>query len=141
MHQPALAGCATTPTTRHICRHFFVFIQNVREHALVPIVADSICPHSRHCVTHQIRLILISAIVIASLSYPALPIYWSTPLYSRLVSTSNVLDSFLAEHVAFGSRAQHDLQHLWQGHHNLQLCEDEVAHARCRFDHTCFPCI
>ncbi|KAL4065246.1 sterol-sensing domain of SREBP cleavage-activation-domain-containing protein [Scleroderma citrinum] len=89
-----------------------------------------------HCATHQIRLILISAIVIASLSYPALAIYWSAPPYSRLVSTSNVLDSFLAEHVAFGSRAQRDLQHLWQGHHNLQLREDEVARARCGFDRT-----
>ena len=108
----------------------------MREHVLVPVVADTVCPRSRHCATHQIRLILISAIVIASLSYPALAIYWSTPSYSRLVSTSNVLDSFLAEHVAFGSRAQRDLQHLWQGHHNLQLREDEVARARCGFDRT-----
>ncbi|KAG6332245.1 hypothetical protein ID866_6846 [Astraeus odoratus] len=89
-----------------------------------------------HCATHQIRLILISAIVITSLSYPALAIYWSTPSYSRLVSTSNVLDSFLAEHVDVGSRAQRDLQHLWQGHNNLQLREDEVARTRCGFDRT-----
>ncbi|KAI5987565.1 hypothetical protein EDD15DRAFT_2389540 [Pisolithus albus] len=89
-----------------------------------------------HCATHQIRLILISAVVITSLSYPALAIYWSTPSYARLVSTSNVLDSFLEEHVASGSRAQRDLQHFWQGHHNLQLREDAVARARCGLDRT-----
>lgn len=74
--------------------------------------------------------------VITSLSYPALAIYWSTPSYSRLVSTSNALDSFLAEHVAFGSHAQRDIQHLWQGHPMLQLREDEVARARCGLDRT-----
>ncbi|KAI6038448.1 sterol-sensing domain of SREBP cleavage-activation-domain-containing protein [Pisolithus marmoratus] len=108
-----------------------VLLQRARTHADTFLRSFGI-----HCATHQIRLILISAVVITSLSYPALAIYWSTPSYARLVSTSNVLDSFLQEHVASGSRAQRDLQHFWQGHHNLQLREDAVARARCGFDRT-----
>lgn len=108
-----------------------VLLQRARTHADTFLRSFGI-----HCATHQIRLILISAVVITSLSYPALAIYWSTPSYARLVSTSNVLDSFLEEHVASGSRAQRDLQHFWQGHHNLQLREDAVARARCGLDRT-----
>ncbi|KIJ17146.1 hypothetical protein PAXINDRAFT_167925, partial [Paxillus involutus ATCC 200175] len=89
-----------------------------------------------HCATHQIRLILVSAVVITSLSYPALAIYSSTPSYSRLVSTSNVLDSFLADYVTVGSDALCDLQNFWQGHVDLQIRDDEVARARCGFDRT-----
>ncbi|KIK99724.1 hypothetical protein PAXRUDRAFT_131457 [Paxillus rubicundulus Ve08.2h10] len=89
-----------------------------------------------HCATHQIRLILVSAVVITSLSYPALAIYSSTPSYSRLVSTSNVLDSFLADYVTVGSDALRDLQNFWQGHADLQIRDDEVARARCGFDRT-----
>lgn len=108
-----------------------VLLQRARTHADTFLRSFGI-----HCATHQIRLILISAVVITSLSYPALATYWSAPSYARLVSTSNVLDSFLEEHVASGSRAQRDLQHFWQGHHNLQLREDAVARARCGFDRT-----
>ncbi|KAF9228711.1 hypothetical protein BS17DRAFT_206370 [Gyrodon lividus] len=89
-----------------------------------------------HCATHQIRLILVSAVVITSLSYPALAIYSSTPSYSRLVSTSNVLDSFLADYVAFGSDALRDLQNFWQGQADLQIRDDEVSRARCGSDRT-----
>ncbi|KIJ63315.1 hypothetical protein HYDPIDRAFT_113295 [Hydnomerulius pinastri MD-312] len=89
-----------------------------------------------HCATHQIRLILVSAVVITSLSYPAFAIYSSAPSYSRLVSTSNVLDSFLADYVAFGSDALRDLQNFWQGHAKLQILDDEMARARCGFDRT-----
>ncbi|KAI6117543.1 sterol-sensing domain of SREBP cleavage-activation-domain-containing protein [Pisolithus croceorrhizus] len=115
-----------------------VLLQRARTHAdtFLRSFGIAVCADRRHCATHQIRLILISAVVITSLSYPALAIYWSTPSYARLVSTSNVLDSFLEEHVASGSRAQRDLQHFWQGHHNLQLREDAVARARCGLDRT-----
>ncbi|KAF9234035.1 sterol-sensing domain of SREBP cleavage-activation-domain-containing protein [Melanogaster broomeanus] len=90
-----------------------------------------------HCATHQIRLILVSAVVITSLSYPALALYSSTPSYSRLVSTSNVLDySFLADYVAFGSDALRDLQNFWQGQDDLQIRHDDVTRARCGFDRT-----
>ncbi|KAF8432427.1 sterol-sensing domain of SREBP cleavage-activation-domain-containing protein [Boletus edulis BED1] len=89
-----------------------------------------------HCATHQIRLILVSAVVITSLSYPALAIYSSTPSYSRLASTSNVVDSFLADYVAFGSDALRDLQNFWQGQSNIQILVDELIRARCGSDRT-----
>ncbi|KAF8558517.1 hypothetical protein OG21DRAFT_1595392 [Imleria badia] len=89
-----------------------------------------------HCATHQIRLILVSAVVITSLSYPALAIYSSTPSYSRLASTSNVVDSFLADYVAFGSDALGDLQSFWQGQPHIQTLDDELIRARCGSDRT-----
>ncbi|KAG9318213.1 sterol-sensing domain of SREBP cleavage-activation-domain-containing protein [Chiua virens] len=89
-----------------------------------------------HCATHQIRLILVSAVVITSLSYPALAIYSSTPSYSRLASTSNIVDSFLADYVAFGSDALRDLQNFWQGQPNIQILDDELVRARCGSDRT-----
>jgi len=75
-------------------------------------------------------------VVITSLSYPALAIYSSTPSYSRLASTSNVVDSFLADYVAFGSDALRDLQNFWQGHANIQTLDDELIRARCGSDRT-----
>ncbi|KAH7927049.1 hypothetical protein BV22DRAFT_1085672 [Leucogyrophana mollusca] len=89
-----------------------------------------------HCATHQIRLILISGVVITSLSYPALALYSATPSYSRLVSTSNVLDSFLAAYVASSSYAQQDLCNFWQEHSNLQIRDDAFSRARCGNDRT-----
>lgn len=74
--------------------------------------------------------------VITSLSYPALAIYSSTPSYSRLASTSNVVDSFLADYVAFGSDALGDLQNFWQGQLNIQILDDELIRARCGSDRT-----
>lgn len=76
-----------------------------------------------------------SAVVITSLSYPALAIYPSTS-YSRLASTSNVVDSFLADYVAFGSDALGDLQNFWQGQSNIQILDDELIRARCGSDRT-----
>lgn len=89
-----------------------------------------------HCATHQVRLILISAIVITSLSYPALAIYWSTPSYSRFDSTSNALDSFLAAHAAYDSYTQRDVHQLWDGNANLQVRDDFLTRARCGSDRT-----
>lgn len=74
--------------------------------------------------------------VITSLSYPALAIYSSTPSYSRLASTSDVVDSFLADYVAFGSDALRDLQNFWQGQLNIQTLDDELIRARCGSDRT-----
>ncbi|KAG2120036.1 sterol-sensing domain of SREBP cleavage-activation-domain-containing protein [Suillus clintonianus] len=89
-----------------------------------------------HCATHQVRLILISAIVITSLSYPALAIYWSTPAYSRFVSTSNPLDSFLTAHATYDSYTQRDIHQLWDGNANLQVRDDFLTRARCGSDRT-----
>jgi hypothetical protein len=85
---------------------------------------------------HQVRLILISTIVITSLSYPALAIYWSSPSYARLVSTSNALDSFLAAHAAYDSYTQRDIHQLWDGYANLQVRDDFLTRARCGSDRT-----
>lgn len=74
--------------------------------------------------------------VITSLSYPALAIYSSTPSYSRLASTSNIVDSFLADYVAFGSDALRDLQDFWHGQPNIQTLDDELIRARCGSDRT-----
>ena len=71
--------------------------------------------------------------VITSLSYPALA---STPSYSRLASTSNVVDSFLADYVAFGSDALLDLQNFWQGQLYIQTRDDGLTRARCGSDPT-----
>ncbi|EGN96241.1 hypothetical protein SERLA73DRAFT_170636 [Serpula lacrymans var. lacrymans S7.3] len=89
-----------------------------------------------HCATHQIRLILISSLVITSLLYPALAIYSSSPSYSLVVSTSTVLDSFLSANVQSGVYAQRDLLNFWQGHQTLRLREDGVSRARCGKDRT-----
>ncbi|KAG1748942.1 sterol-sensing domain of SREBP cleavage-activation-domain-containing protein [Suillus paluster] len=89
-----------------------------------------------HCAMHQVRLILISTIVITSLSYPALAIYWSTPSYSHLVSTSNAFDSFLAAHAAYDSYTQRDIHQLWDGNANLQVRDDFLTRARCGSDRT-----
>lgn len=89
-----------------------------------------------HCATHQIRLILISAIVITSLSYPALAMYWSTPSYSRFDSTSNALDSFLAAHAAYDGYTHSDVHQLWDGNANLQVRDDFLTRARCGSDRT-----
>lgn len=89
-----------------------------------------------HCATHQVRLILISAIVITSLSYPALAIYWSTPSYSRFDSTSNALNSFLTSHATYDSYTQKDVHQLWDGNANLQVRDDFLTRARCGSDRT-----
>ena len=71
----------------------------------------------RHCATHQIRIILISGIVITSLFYPALDLYTAshTPIF-------NPFPSF---------HAHQDLVDLWAAHETLLAREDPVSRARC----------
>ena len=88
---------------------------------------------SRHCATHQIRIILISCIVITSLFYPALAIYSSSQPHS--FSTSRVL-SFLAGNAVSGFYAQDDLHNLWAGHSSLLVRDDAVSRARCGVERT-----
>ncbi|KAJ8093044.1 hypothetical protein PM082_020525 [Marasmius tenuissimus] len=70
-----------------------------------------------HCATHQIRIILISGIVITSLFYPALDLYSAsnTPIF-------NPFPSF---------HAHQDLVDLWTAHETLVAREDPVSRARC----------
>jgi hypothetical protein len=83
-----------------------------------------------HCATHQIRMILISSVVITSLFYPALAIYSSSFPHAHQ-STTSILDSFLAASAVSGFYAQHDLMNLWEGHQALRVVEDAVSRAKC----------
>ncbi|RDB24128.1 Sterol regulatory element-binding protein cleavage-activating protein [Hypsizygus marmoreus] len=77
-----------------------------------------------HCATHQIRIILVSCVVITSLFYPALDIYTSTQSLS-------ILDTFKSTSTTSGFDDQKDLVNLWSSHHALRRHEDAVSRAKC----------
>ncbi|PPQ99935.1 hypothetical protein CVT24_009570 [Panaeolus cyanescens] len=79
-----------------------------------------------HCATHQIRVILISCIVITSLFYPALDAYTS----SR-TSSQTVLDSLLSND-APAVVATNDLADIWSQHDTLRTHNDPVTRAKCQ---------
>ncbi|KAH9934975.1 sterol regulatory element binding protein cleavage-activating protein [Fomitopsis serialis] len=84
-----------------------------------------------HCATHQIRLILVSSIVITSLLFPAIAVYTSPETHFFAGFTLRVLDSFLTPDDISSYFAQHDLRHIWEGHNTLRLHDDSVARAQC----------
>ncbi|KAI8999057.1 sterol regulatory element binding protein cleavage-activating protein [Trametes punicea] len=84
-----------------------------------------------HCATHQIRLILVSSVVITSLLFPAIAIYYSSQTQYFAGFTLRVLDSFLTPDDISSYFAQHDLRHLWEGDPALRVTADSVARARC----------
>ncbi|KAI0831694.1 sterol regulatory element binding protein cleavage-activating protein [Trametes gibbosa] len=84
-----------------------------------------------HCATHQIRLILVSSVVITSLLFPAIAIYYSSQTQYFAGFSLRVLDSFLTPDDISSYFAQHDLQHLWEGNPALRVRADSVARARC----------
>src|SRR5258706_695892 len=88
-------------------------------------------PFPRHCATHQVRVILISCVVITSLLYPALVIYASSRPFSRF--SSPLLDLPLGK---FGSSHIGDLQDIWHGYEALKVRQDAAAKARCGFERT-----
>ncbi|KAL1681167.1 sterol regulatory element binding protein cleavage-activating protein [Schizophyllum commune] len=73
-----------------------------------------------HCATHQIRVLLISGVVITSLCYPALAVYTSS-----VPESVSILDTFT------GTSAVKDLHNLWSSHNTLRVQEDAVSRARC----------
>lgn len=81
---------------------------------------------SSHCATHQIRVILISCVVITSLFYPALAIYSS---YQPL--SLSLFDAFAARNVASAFHTYSDVSNLWSGHDHLKLHEDAVSRVKC----------
>ncbi|KAI0792811.1 sterol-sensing domain of SREBP cleavage-activation-domain-containing protein [Abortiporus biennis] len=83
-----------------------------------------------HCATHQIRVILISAVVITSLLFPAIAIYSSSQTHFFALSL-RVLDSFLIPDDISSYFAQHDIRHIWEGYDSLHVRDDSVARARC----------
>ncbi|KAI0637445.1 sterol regulatory element binding protein cleavage-activating protein [Trametes polyzona] len=84
-----------------------------------------------HCATHQIRLILVSSVVITSLLFPAIAIYYSSQTQYFSGFTLRVLDSFLTPNDISSYFAQRDLQHLWEGDPAIRVRADSVARARC----------
>ncbi len=86
-----------------------------------------------HCATHQIRVILISAIVITSLLFPAITLYSSSHTHFFAI-TLRVLDSFLTPDEFSSYFAQDDIRYLWEGYDTLHVREDSLARARCGSD-------
>lgn len=79
-----------------------------------------------HCASHPIRVILISAVVITSLFYPALALYSN--------SHPHALSSIFALFDAPIYRS--DLREVWQGHDALHVLEDSVTRTRCGLERT-----
>ncbi|TFY56176.1 hypothetical protein EVG20_g9031, partial [Dentipellis fragilis] len=89
-----------------------------------------------HCATHQIRVLLICAVVITSLFYPALAMYSTSQPRFLAHFSSQILDPFVAADAISNYYAQHDLWNLWTGQDHLQVREDSVARARCGKEQT-----
>ncbi|KAH9999064.1 sterol-sensing domain of SREBP cleavage-activation-domain-containing protein [Russula vinacea] len=89
-----------------------------------------------HCATHQIRVILISAVVITSLFYPALTIYSSSQPRFLAHFSSQILDPFLAADAISSYDAQHHLRDIWAAHDSFHVREDSVVRARCGVEQT-----
>jgi hypothetical protein len=92
-----------------------------------PLKASSL---SSHCATHQIRVILISAVVITSLFYPALAIYSSSQPQFLAQISSRILESVAGKGLS-SYHSYHDLHDPWSGYDTLHTREDSVARARC----------
>lgn len=93
-------------------------------------------PFGLHCATHQIRVILISAVVITSLFYPALAIYSSSQPRFLAHFSSQILDPFLAVDAISSFDAQHQLRDIWATHDSFHVREDPVVRARCGVERT-----
>ncbi|GLB35458.1 putative sterol-sensing domain of SREBP cleavage-activation [Lyophyllum shimeji] len=78
-----------------------------------------------HCATHQIRIILVSCVVITSLFYPTLAIYTSSQ-----TRTLSIIDTFLSRSTISAFDAQKDLVDLWS-HNSLRVHDDNIARAKC----------
>lgn len=80
-----------------------------------------------HCASHPIRVILISAVVITSLFYPALALYSN--------SHPHVLSYIFSLFDAPSYRS--DLRDIWQGHDALHVLEDSaISRTRCGLERT-----
>ncbi|EMD34398.1 hypothetical protein CERSUDRAFT_117275 [Gelatoporia subvermispora B] len=84
-----------------------------------------------HCATHQIRLILVSSVVITSLLFPAIAVYSSPQTQFFAGFTLRVLDSILTPDDIASYFAQHDLRHLWDGNAALRVRDDSDARVSC----------
>lgn len=90
----------------------------------------------RHCATHQIRVILISAVVITSLFYPALAIYSSSQPRFLAHFSSQILDPFLFADAISSYDVQHHFRDIWAAHDSFHVRDDSVVRARCGVEQT-----
>lgn len=82
--------------------------------------------YDSHCATHQIRIILVSCVVITSLFYPALAIYTSSQ-HKAL----SIIDNFISRTTISAFDAQKDLDDLWSKGHRFRIHDDAVTRAKC----------
>ncbi|KAI0093746.1 sterol-sensing domain of SREBP cleavage-activation-domain-containing protein [Irpex rosettiformis] len=87
-------------------------------------------PNNRHCATHQVRLILISSIVISCLLFPAVALYSSAQTTTFSLSF-HVSDALLTPDDISNYFALEDVRDIWDGHDTLRTREDSMARARC----------
>lgn len=86
-----------------------------------------------HCATHQIRVILICAVVITSLFYPALALYAPSKPLTSLTSRLNAY--YRSGHADASALA--DLQEIWQVYDGDLLVRDDAdSRLRCGLDAT-----
>lgn len=106
-------------------------LDKIRAASARPLLKSFFKEFGYHCATHQIRVILISCVVITSLLYPALALYASSGPLSTL--SSSLLNLFPTD-----SQSPHlrDLRDLWNGHEALHLRYDATAKARCGLERT-----
>ena len=96
-----------------------------------PVVLNAfILPHFSHCATHQIRVILISSVVISCLLFPAVAVYYSTKTESFSLS-SRLFDAFRTPDDLSNYFAVDHIRHLWEGQDTLRVRDDSIARARC----------
>ncbi|KAG6813350.1 hypothetical protein H0H92_011898 [Tricholoma furcatifolium] len=79
-----------------------------------------------HCASHQIRIILVSCVVITSLFYPALAIYTSSQ-----PKALSIIDTFISRTTISAFDAQKDLDDLWSERHGFRIHDDAVTRAKC----------
>ncbi|KAL5529130.1 hypothetical protein ACEPAG_5104 [Sanghuangporus baumii] len=89
-----------------------------------------------HCATHQIRLILISGLVITSLFYPAIGIYSDSVRRFLPSSSPRIVGQWFGLTTQPLWDFQDDLDNVWNGYESLHILEDTVARAKCGTEKT-----
>ncbi|KLO18534.1 hypothetical protein SCHPADRAFT_844758 [Schizopora paradoxa] len=89
-----------------------------------------------HCATHQIRLILVSGLVITSLFYPALAIYFSNNAHLSASIRSHILDYVYSPESPSQPYYESDLISSWTRLDGLRVNDDPVNRARCGTERT-----
>ncbi|KAG8741591.1 hypothetical protein FRC10_002664 [Ceratobasidium sp. 414] len=127
-HLPAVVGSLESPE---------IYIKSMRVSTIWALrrrpVSQLFYDFGIHCATHQIRVILICGLVITSLFYPALAIYFSHQPLSHF--STRILDSLFLPS-ANDAFHHNDLHDLWQGYDALRIRTDAATRARCGTEHS-----